>query len=268
MIIITAEIGLNWQGDIEIAKDMVWAAKEAGCDQVKFQFYRTKDFILDDSITWQGQRQWDMFKRCEMNIHQLVELAVHTEKVGIGWHATPTNKQYVDILQGMGCKYVKNGSDFGSQFDLLRYMHHSGMQPIVSTGLRNAKELTDMVIACPSAIFLHCTSEYPCPPEHTNIARMRTMAGMALHRIGFSDHTQGSTAAVLAVGAGAVWIEKHFTLDNDMEGPDHKFSVNPSGLKHYVEDIRVAEVYMGDQFIRPTKEEERMRKEWKGKRVI
>ena len=246
---------------------MVDVAKEAGCDQVKFQYYRTEDFILDRSLMWEGERQWDMFRRYEMTFKDLYALSRHCESIGVGWHATPTSLQGIDLLRGLGCEYVKNGSDFGRRLDMIRHMHKSGMTPILSIGMSTCMEVMAMLNEAPNAILLQCTSEYPTRDTNANIGRILTLKRGDI-RVGYSDHTEGLNSAMLAVAAGAEWIETHITLNNSSSGPDHKWAKDPDSLKHYVDLIRTAETLCGDPSIRPTQHEMEIRKEWKGKRVI
>lgn len=276
-MIVSAEIGINHNGDIERAKKMIEAAKEVGCDNVKFQFYRTEDFIFDKTLTmeWTQQgmhhkvSQRDFFEAFELSRSQMTELAAYCRNIGIDWGATPTNALDVEVLKELGADFIKNGSDMIRNITLIRAMGASKLPVILSTGMAHKQEITAAMDACFYSskgirpLLLHCTSEYPCPTEHVNMRKMLSLPGRP---VGLSDHTRGNTAAIMAVAMGAIWIEKHFTLSHELWGPDHGFSLTPCEMKNYVYDIREAEKMLGGSTLKPTYHELEQIRSWKEKR--
>lgn len=267
-IFIVAEVGINHNGDMGLACESIAVAAEAGVDSVKFQNYRTEDFISDHSLMFeyssQGKRvvepQYDMFKRCELTRDQLAVLKEKCDSYGVNFHSTPTSVEGIEDLQAIGCKILKNGSDYLTNLDLVRAMGSTGMTTVLSTGMATLAEIDEAVrifheTGNESLILLHCTSSYPTPPQDVNLARMKTLKSAFDVPIGFSDHTAGTTAAIGAVMHGAYWIEKHFTLDRNLVGPDHWFSMDPQELQALVSSVREAEQMVGSANIVPTESE-------------
>lgn len=255
---IVAEIGINHNGDMDIARKSILAARDAGADAVKFQNYVTSDFIIDKSLTYsyisKGQSvvesQFDMFKRYELTDEQVIELAQFAQVNNIDFHATPTSTKGIDLLVEIGVGVLKNGSDFLGHLPLIKAMGESGLPTVLSTGMASAQTIEEAVNAFRSTgnnklILLHCVSQYPTPPVDLNIRRVKTLADAFGTLVGFSDHSEGVAAAAIAVSMGAVWVEKHFTLSRDLPGPDHRFSSNPEELTDLVKACRTADVAMG-----------------------
>jgi N,N'-diacetyllegionaminate synthase len=267
-VFIVAEIGLNHNGDMGLARESIIAAAEAGADSVKFQNYKTEDFIANKNLTYEYQSQgrvikesqYNMFKRCELTRENLAYLKEVCEAAGVLFHSTPTSIDGIRDLQAIGCKLLKNGSDYLTNLRLIRAMGETGLFTILSTGMATISEIDEAVrtfreTGNENLMLLHCTSSYPTLPVDVNLARIETLRNAFRTEVGFSDHTNGATAAIAAVILGARWIEKHFTLDKNLPGPDHWFSINQSELRVLVSSIRDSEKIMGTPEIIPTESE-------------
>ena len=265
---IIAEAGINHNGDLNLAIDLVKAAAKSGASAIKFQNYLTEDFIFDKSLQFTYQSQgnevtesmFDLCKRCEMNPKWIPELKRLSDDLGIDFLSTPTNIDGINDLMDVGVKMLKNGSDFLNHLPLLSQMSSTGLPIIMSTGMANKSEIRDAVQAVKTSgsspiILLHCTSLYPTQIEDVNLNRMVTLKNTFDVPVGFSDHTRGSRAAIQALSLGACLFEKHFTLDHNSIGPDHWFSLDPDGLKKYVNDILDANTRLGSDKIEPSKGE-------------
>lgn len=259
---IVAEIGLNHNGDLELAKRSIDSAVEAGADSVKFQNYKTEDFIIDGSLihTYENngikivESQYEMFKRCELDCEMLTELKAYCDKRNIDFHSTPTGIDGLADLLAMGVGVLKNGSDYLGHLPLINAMGKSGLPSVLSTGMATRREIEVAVDSFRSTgndalILLHCVSLYPAAPENVNLRRMISLASEFECLVGFSDHTSGNEAVVGAVALGACWIEKHFTLDKTLPGPDHRFSADPAELKDLVRAVRIIEKQIGSDEI-------------------
>ncbi|MDA8164127.1 MAG: N-acetylneuraminate synthase family protein [Desulfobacteraceae bacterium] len=265
---IVAEIGINHNGDVELAKEMIDAAAEAGADSVKFQNYRTEDFIADSSLTYEyhsaGRRiiesQFHMFKRYELSPRALQALKEHCDQRGVIFHSTPTNEQGVRDLVALGCPVLKNGSDFLSHLPLIQAMGRTGLPTVLSTGMATLADIEEAVQAFRSTgndqlLLLHCTSRYPTPPGEVHLRKIPSLASYFQIPVGFSDHSEGWEAAAGAVALGACWIEKHFTLDKNLPGPDHRFSADPEEFRAQVRVVRAIEHRLGSSEIGHTESE-------------
>jgi N,N'-diacetyllegionaminate synthase len=274
--LVAAEIGINHNGDMGLAKEMILAAAEAGADGVKFQNYRTEDFISDERLTYeyvsQGrtvvESQYAMFKRCELTRDQLFELRDYCEQAKVIFFSTPTSEEGLADLVASGSQLVKNGSDYLTHLPLIRAMARSGLVTVLSTGMATDEEITDAVAAFRGAggrdlILLHCTSSYPTPDRDVNLRRVPALGERFDVPAGFSDHTWGDAAALGAVALGACFVEKHFTLDKGLAGPDHRFSSDPAELKALVAGIRRMEAQLGDSLIGPTPSEAKGRRDYR-----
>lgn len=269
---LVAEIGINHNGDLDRARRMIDAAAEAGADSVKFQNYRTEDFISDRSLTLeyvsQGrpvvEPQYDLFKRCELPRTALRALKTYCDERGVLFHSTPTSEDGIGDLLEVGAPVLKNGSDYLTHVALIQAMGRTGLPTVLSTGMASPDEID---AACSTfretgndqLILLHCTSTYPTPPAETNLRRIPALATTYRCLVGFSDHTEGIDAAIGAVALGACWIEKHFTLDKTLPGPDHRFSADPAEFAALVAAVRRMEQSLGDPTFGPTPSEVRGR---------
>lgn len=272
---VVAEIGINHNGDFELATAMIEAAAKSGADAVKFQNYCTEDFLSDRTLNYtyksQGREitesQWDMFKRCEPKADWLARLKSFCAERRIVFFSTPTSEEGVRNLVEIGIPLLKNGSDYLTHLPLLEYMGRTGVPTILSTGMADEQDIDDAVAAIRKGssplILLHCTSAYPAKPDNVNLRRMISLRERYDASVGFSDHTEGWCAAVQAATLGACLIEKHFTLDHNLAGPDHSFSSTPQEFAELVQQVREAELRMGSPAIVPAEAEKTGRREYR-----
>lgn len=273
---IITEVGLNHNGDFGLAVKLVEAAAKAGTDAVKFQNFKTEDFIFDRTLTYTYQSQgkevtesmWDLCKRYEMKRDWLPNLKKLCDDLGIFLISTPTSEAGVNDLVKIGVKMLKNGSDFLNHLPLLRHMGTTGLTVIISTGMADKSDVKEAIDAVRSGgpsrvVLLHCTSSYPTKNADVNLSRMITLRDTFNVPVGFSDHTLGPAAAIQAVTLGACILEKHFTLDHNLPGPDHWFSIEPDGLKQYILEVRDAEQRIGSKNIEPSESEKLSRNEFR-----
>jgi N,N'-diacetyllegionaminate synthase len=271
-----AEVGINHNGDMNLAHRSIDAAADAGADAVKFQNYHTEDFLSDRSLTHeyvsQGktvvESQYDMFKRCELAPHQLLELREHCDRRGVVFFSTPTSESGIRDLINLGASLLKNGSDYLVHLPLIRAMARSGLPTVISAGMAEVDDVKDAVEAFRGAggrelILLHCTSSYPTPPEDVHLRKISTLARAFDCPVGLSDHSYGTVAAIGSVALGACMVEKHFTLDNGLPGPDHVFSADPSEFRVLVESIRAMEKSLGRPELGPASSEELGRRNYR-----
>lgn len=265
---IIAEIGINHNGDKDLAFASIRAAKESGADAVKFQNYITEDFILDRSLTYeyisQGktveESQYDMFKRYELSFELLKELKQCCDNEGITFLSTPTSQKGIDQLVELDSPLLKNGSDLLVNTPVIEAMAKTQIPTILSTGMATLSEVATSVEAFENAggkelILLHCISAYPTPFKDVHMKKMQTLSSTFGHLVGFSDHTQGYLAATIATALGACVIEKHFTVDRSLAGPDHRFSSDPQELKELVKAVRETELCLGSSKFELTESE-------------
>jgi len=263
---VVAEVGINHNGDLDRALEMIHVAKNAGCDAVKFQTFRAEEFVNDPSQMFTYRSQGEMVTESMLTMFQRYELPESTwpvikeecAKAGIMFFSTPQNRTDLDVLLKIGVPAIKVGSDDFTNLPLLQSYAETGLPIVISTGMSDLAEAHQALEAIGGldgypVILLVCTSQYPTPPDDTNLARISTLrAAFPMIPIGFSDHTSGPVASALAVALGAVFLEKHFTLSHDLPGPDHWFSEDPVGLTEWVEGIRTAYRMMGSPLVRPT----------------
>ncbi|MDG2094647.1 MAG: N-acetylneuraminate synthase family protein [Phycisphaerales bacterium] len=259
---IAAEIGINHNGDLDLAREMIVSAAKAGADGVKFQNYRTEDFIADRTLDYryisQGEEvvesQYDMFKRYEMPREWLPELKKCCDMQDVEFFSTPTSDRGIQDLLKVDVELFKNGSDYLGHLPLIKSFARSGIPTVLSTGMAELDEIDAAVEAFREAggeglVLLHCTSSYPTPLDEANLNRMVSLADRYGCAIGFSDHTDGTRAAELASAMGAVFIEKHFTTSRDLPGPDHRFSSTPEELERLIQNVRDVSSIMGSSSI-------------------
>ena len=268
-----AEVGINHNGDIELAKKMIEAAKFAGADAVKFQTFKAEEFCGDENqmFTYKSQGKevtesmLNMFKRYEFKIEDWQQIKIHADKVGITFFSTPQNLSDLELLMTVGVPAIKIGSDDFTNIPLIKKFAEFDLPIILSCGMSNLAEVHHALDAGgwyegKLVSLLLCTSQYPTPAEDVNINKLSTLQksfpGLLL---GFSDHTQGPLAAALAVSRGAKIFEKHFTLNNHMPGPDHWFSETPESLANWINTIKKADSLLGSPLILPTKKEQEMK---------
>jgi len=270
---IVAEVGVNHNGDPDIAKHMVDVIADAGADCVKFQTFSADEFVNSPDEMYeyysQGKKikesMLKMFKRLELKREEFKGLFEHARKRNIIPLSTPTDKQAVDLLNDIGARAFKVGSDDLVYKPFLEYMAKKKKPIIISTGMANVADIDRAVNTIIDAgndqiIILHCISLYPTPDNEVNLRKISTLRSMYDFPIGFSDHSYGITAALGAVVLGACVLEKHFTLDRNMPGPDHWFSSDPEELKNLVKEVRRLELSMGKGRMWPSKAELEMAK--------
>ncbi len=262
-VFIVAELGLNHNGRLALAKKMIIAAKKAGADAVKIQSFTTEDFVGNKKLTYtyksQGktvtESQYKMFKRYELNYERQKELFNFAKKTGIIIFSTPQDNSFkaVDYLcDNLKMPLVKVGSDDLTNLFMLEYYASKSKPMAISTGMADLDEVKDAVKTIKKAgnnkiVILKCTSLYPTPSQQANLAQIKTLQSTFKDcLIGFSDHTQGSTAAAVAAAMGAVMVEKHFTLNHNLPGPDHWFAADPKELSELVRRVREAEKMPGN----------------------
>lgn len=256
--LIIAEAGVNHNGKLDIALKLCDAAKEVGADVVKFQTWQTDKIITKNVAqaeyqtenTGKSESQYDMLKRLELSYEDFRKIKEHCDKIGIQFASTADEKWSLDFLIDLGIPFIKIGSGEVTNIPYLRYMGSKKLPVILSTGM---SYLSDVDIAirtlreagCPDITVLHCTTNYPCPYDTVNLKAMLTLKNAFNLPVGYSDHTIGTDVSVAAVALGATVIEKHFTLDKNMEGPDHKASTEPEEFKKLVDGIRCIEKALG-----------------------
>jgi len=271
-VLLVAEAGINHNGDIDLARQMIEVAARAGADAVKFQAYHTEEFLASKDLMYsyvgQGKEvtesQYEMFKRCEFGRDEFIALQKECNKRDVLFFSTATDTVARDMLLELGVPALKIGSDDLVHHPMLREFASKRKPLILSTGMSDLKEVRRAVAAIEESggkdlVLLHCTSLYPTPDDQANILRVQTLQRKFECPVGFSDHTSGITAAAGAVALGACLVERHFTLDREMPGPDHRFSADPKTLKSLVDQIRTMERHRGCAEVAPTPDELEMR---------
>lgn len=271
---VVAEVSINHNGDLDLAKEMINEAKKCGVDAVKFQVFKAEEFVSDPSSTYTYRSQGklntesmlEIFKRYEFDAAEWKEIFRYCKNKNIEFFATPQNPSDLDfILSIVDIPAIKVGSDDLTNLELLGYYAKKNKPIIISAGMAYLSEIEDAVNTIRSTgnndlIVLHCVSSYPADAKEVNLRKILTIKQAFDVVVGFSDHTIGSTASVGAVVLGAKIIEKHFTLDKNLPGPDHWFSANPDEMKALVNEIRFIERALGSGVIEPTPKEFEMRK--------
>ena len=263
---VVAEVGINHNGRLDLALEMIRAAKAAGADAVKFQTFKADEFVGDPKqmFTYRSQGRevtesmLEMFRRFELPVDAWPTLRRACDDAGIMFLSTPQNPGDLAILLAVGVPAVKVGSDDFTNLPLLKEYARCGLPLILSCGMSDLADAWQAIETVGGldghpVVLLLCTSQYPTPPDDVNLLKLRTLQGaFPLQVIGFSDHTQGTLASSLALALGACVFEKHFTLDQDLPGPDHWFSETPAGLAAWVAAIRTSHRMLGDPLLRPT----------------
>lgn len=263
-VFIAAEAGLNHNGDLKLAHQLIDLAADAGADGIKFQNYRTEDFLSDHTLTHcyvsRGQEvkesQFAMFKRCELPREWIPELADHCREKAICFFSTPTNLEGLADLVKAGAPLIKNGSDYLQNLPLIRAMAQTGLPTVLSTGMATLAEMDDAVRAFRESggeklLLLHCTSAYPTLPKDAHLRKISALQAAFGCLVGLSDHSDGIVNAVASVVLGACFVEKHFTYDKNAHGPDHAFSCDSAELSELVKSIRTVEQSLGSSRLGP-----------------
>ena len=259
-IIIIAEAGVNHNASMEMARRMVREAARAGADYVKFQT-AVPELVISSiapkaeyqkETTGEGESQLDMCRAIHLPLSAYAELAELCREEGIGFMSTPFDLVSIDTLAPLGMDYWKIPSGEITNLPYLRKIASKGGNVILSTGMSTLDEVETAVsvlekggIPRRDVILLHCTTQYPTPMEDVNLRAMDTLATLGCGGIGYSDHTLGIEVPIAAAARGAAVIEKHFTLDKNLPGPDHRASLEPAELKAMVDAVRNIEVALG-----------------------
>jgi sialic acid synthase SpsE len=254
------EAGINHMGNIQTACKMIEVAKESGADAIKFQTFKADQFCNKGSILY------PVFKECELEDEQWQLIKEKCDLFKITFLSTPQNYSDLKLLLDLDIKAIKIGSDDLTNISLLRKYSETKLPIILSCGMANEIEIDTAIETIKESIrdypliLMHCTSQYPTTPKDVNMRKLNRLSTKYPEIIlGYSDHTFGHTAVILAVAYGAKVFETHFTLDNLAKGPDHKFSKNPTDLKIWVKSIHEAFNMLGKGDLVPTTEEKAMR---------
>ena len=268
--LVIGEAGINHNGEIKKAFEMIELGKKSGLNAIKFQTFSADEFIANVSLTHtyfsQGKKitesQYNMFKQCEFSKEEWYKVKEKCDKEDILFLSTPENSSDLDLLLQIGIPAIKVGSDELINIPLLKEFAKTKLPIILSTGMCTLDEVAKSLNAIGAlddypTILLVTTSEYPTPNESVNLLKFQTLAkNFPSIPLGFSDHTQGVLASSLACAMGASVFEKHFTLNHNMPGPDHWFSADPNELIQWVKSIRTSYIMMGSEEVKPTKSEE------------
>ena len=275
--LVIAEAGVNHNGDLGLALELVEAAASAGADAVKFQTFTAASLASANAPKAEYQEQNDgtgtqqeMLEKLELTPSEHVKIASHCRKHNINFLSTAFGKSEMDLLLDLGIGAIKVPSGEITNRPLLEYFAaaaFSNNKPVyLSTGMSSLGEIEECLSIFMEAglkrkdiTLLHCLSAYPAPEEQVNLRAMQSMAGAFGCPVGYSDHTLGINAAIAAVALGAVLIEKHITLDNSLPGPDHKASLMPNEFRRLVSAIRSCEKMLGDGYKRPQPSEKNTR---------
>ena len=267
-VIIIAEAGVNHNGNFELAKKMVVAAKEAGVDYVKFQTFNPKKLVskyaekaeYQKETTGSDETQLQMLQKLTLTEDNFLSLRDYCREVGIGFISTPFDLDSIAFLETFDMDFWKVPSGEVTNLPYLEAIARTKRKVVMSTGMCDMNEIQDAIEVLEKngtteITLLHCNTQYPTPYEHVNLCAMNSIRD-ALHKeVGYSDHTQGVEVPIAAVAMGATVIEKHFTLDKNMEGPDHKASLDPTELKQMVSAIRNIEKAIGNGLKEPSSSE-------------
>ena len=275
-VFIIAEAGVNHNGDLALAKRLIDAAKEAGADAIKFQSFITEEIISQGApkaahqlrYSDKNETQFDMIKRLELSEDDHRELIAYANSKGIIFLSTPYDFCTVDWLDKYGVPAFKIASIDVDNRHLLKYVASKRKPIILSTGMSYLEEVRVGVDIIREAgnrdvILLHCTSNYPAADQDANLNAIRTLAQEFNTVVGYSDHTEGDEASLCAVCLGARVIEKHFTVDKNLTGPDHSLSMDPKAFKRFTERVKGVESLLGSGKKAPTLSEMANRQDMK-----
>lgn len=265
---IIAEAGVNHNGSLKLAKLMIDKAKESGADCIKFQTFVSKNIVSKNASKAEYQKeqtnsdesQLDMLRKLELSFDDFTELKEYCNLRGIEFLSTAFDFDSIDFLNSLDMRTWKIPSGEITNLPYLIKVAKTHKPVILSTGMSNIDEIGQTINilktnGCKDITLLHCTTEYPAPYEDVNLKAMNTLRENFNMPVGYSDHTKGIEIAIAAVAMGATVIEKHFTLDRNMEGPDHKASLEPDELKAMVEAIRNVESAIGNGEKKPAESE-------------
>lgn len=269
--LIIAEAGVNHNGDISLGKELVDAAAEAGADYVKFQTFKSERLVSKkalkagyqvENFPEQSGSQFEMLKKLELTDDDHRLLLDYATSRKIGFLSAPFDLESVEFLYKLGLNLIKIPSGELTNLPLLRKVGSRFSSIILSTGMANMTDISAAIevivesgVDKSNLVVLHCNTQYPTPMEDVNLTAMRTIAQTFDVKVGYSDHTLGTEVPIAAVALGASVIEKHFTIDRKLPGPDHKASLVPTELSFMISAIRNIERALGDGMKRPSQSE-------------
>ncbi len=255
---VIAEAGVNHNGDVAMARQLIDAAAAAGADAVKFQTFKTERLVTATAAkaeyqqrnTGSSETQFEMLRKLELNETAHRELLEHCRARGIQFLSTPFEEESADLLQRLGVPAFKLPSGELTNWPLLEHVARMQKPMLVSTGMATHEEVDAAVgviraAGAPPLLLFHCVSNYPAPPAEANLRAMQTMTAAFGVPVGFSDHTAGDEVALAAVALGACALEKHLTLDRALPGPDHRASLEPAEFADLVRKVRHVEMALG-----------------------
>ena len=269
-VFIIAEVGVNHNGDLELAKKLIREAARCGANCVKFQTFQAEKLVLQNApkanyqlkTTAKNESQLEMLKKLEMNVDKYNEIIKCCKQEGVLFISTPYNTEDVDFLEDLGVSAFKLASMHASEPWFARYVAKKKKPIFLSTGMSTLSEIDSTVRSIKETgnnkiILLQCTTNYPSRIEDTNLLAMKTMSKTFDFMVGYSDHTEDDIACIASVALGAKVIEKHFTLDKSLPGPDHTTSATPSEFKSLVKNIRNVEKSLGLSIKEPSEIEKK-----------
>jgi len=269
-VFIIAEAGVNHNGSVDLAKRLIDVAYNSGADAVKFQTFKAENLVSKNAqkadyqkqTTDVSESQFDMIKKLELDVDTHKELIAHCQEKDIMFLSTPFDHESINLLSDLGLQIFKIPSGEITNLPYLRHIGSLGKKVVLSTGMSNLKEVGDALNILINAgtskdniTVLHANTMYPTPMEDVNLNAMLTMQKEFDVAVGYSDHTLGIEVDIAAVAMGASCIEKHFTLDRAMDGPDHRASLEPEELKEMVNSIRNIEKALGSSEKKPSQSE-------------
>ena len=269
-ILIIAEAGVNHNGDINLAKKLIDAAVEAGADLIKFQTFKANNLTTKNApksqyqnkTTSENETQYEMLKNLELTKETHNKLIDYCNEKKIGFFSSGFDIESIDFLNSLGLKMFKIPSGEITNLPYLRHVGSFGKPVILSSGMSTLKEIKEALevlefsgVSKDKITVLHCNTEYPTPLEDVNLRAMITIRDSLGVNIGYSDHTSGIEVSIAAAAIGAKVIEKHFTIDRELPGPDHKASLEPLELKQMIRSIRNIEIALGNIEKKPSPSE-------------
>ncbi len=263
---IIAEAGVNHNGDLKLAKKLIDAAQEFKTDAIKFQTFKTEELITEDAEKAEYQKkdsestsQYEMLKALELSYDDFQEIADYTLKKDLIFLSSPFDKESTDLLDDLGVPLFKIASGEITNFPLLKHIARKQKPVILSTGMSTLGEIEEAIDVLErynkQLILMHCVTSYPAKIEDSNLRVMETLHSAFKKPVGYSDHTPGIEMSLAAVARGSCVIEKHFTLDKDLPGPDHEASLEPHEFANMVRSIRNIEQGLGNGIKKPTPDE-------------
>lgn len=261
---IIAEAGVNHNGDVKIARKLIEEAKSSGADCVKFQTFKASQIVTKTSpkakyqleVTDSSESQYTMLKKLELDFKAYEGLVSYCKEIGIDFLSTPYNLEDISFLERLGVSTFKVASGQLTELPFLRALARTNKTIILSTGMATLSDVFDAVETIRNEgnddiIVLQCTTNYPSDIKDSNILAMQSIKEACGVRVGYSDHVENNYACFASVALGAEVVEKHFTLDKNMEGPDHTCSLTPIEFKELVEGIRNIELALGSKIKKP-----------------